>query len=99
MKQIVRASGVSPSGPIHLGNLREVMTAHLVAEEISSRGYDAVHLHSWDDYDRFRKVPAGLDEGLAEQSTARWRRCRTPTASANPMPSTSSWSSPMPWPG
>lgn len=64
--QIVCASGVSPSGPIHLGNLREVMTAHFVAEEIKSRGYDAVHLHSWDDYDRFRKVPAGLDEGLAE---------------------------------
>ncbi|MGH3619893.1 MAG: hypothetical protein ACRDQV_18030, partial [Pseudonocardiaceae bacterium] len=38
VKQIVRASGVSSSGPIHLGNLREVMTAHLVAEEISSRG-------------------------------------------------------------
>lgn len=66
VKQIVCASGVSPSGPIHLGNLREVMTAHLVAEEIKSRGHDAVHLHSWDDYDRFRKVPAGLDKGLAE---------------------------------
>jgi lysyl-tRNA synthetase class 1 len=66
LKQIVCASGVSPSGPIHLGNLREVMSAHLVAEEILSRGYDAVHLHSWDDYDRFRKVPAGLDESLAE---------------------------------
>ncbi|MGH3776945.1 MAG: lysine--tRNA ligase [Pseudonocardiaceae bacterium] len=66
VQQIVCASGVSPSGPIHLGNLREVMTAHLVAEEIKSRGYHAVHLHSWDDYDRLRKVPAGLDEGLAE---------------------------------
>jgi lysyl-tRNA synthetase class 1 len=65
-KRIVCASGVSPSGPIHLGNLREVMTAHFVAEEIRSRGYEAVHLHSWDDYDRFRKVPAGLDERLAE---------------------------------
>jgi lysyl-tRNA synthetase, class I len=63
-KFIVCASGVSPSGPIHLGNLREVMTAHFVAEEIKSRGFDAVHLHSWDDYDRFRKVPSGLDEGL-----------------------------------
>lgn len=65
-KKIVCASGVSPSGPIHLGNLREVMTAHFVAEEIKARGVDAVHLHSWDDYDRFRKVPAGVDEGLAE---------------------------------
>jgi lysyl-tRNA synthetase class 1 len=42
------------------------MTAHFVAEEIKSRGIEAIHLHSWDDYDRFRKVPAGLDEGLAE---------------------------------
>jgi lysyl-tRNA synthetase class 1 len=65
-EKIVCASGVSPSGPIHLGNLREVMTAHFVAEEIKSRGIEAEHLHSWDDYDRFRKVPAGLDESLAE---------------------------------
>lgn len=64
--KIVCASGVSPSGPIHLGNLREVMTAHFVAEELKARGVDAVHLHSWDDYDRFRKVPAGLDPALAE---------------------------------
>ncbi|MFO7191144.1 MULTISPECIES: lysine--tRNA ligase [Thermocrispum] len=65
-KKIICASGVSPSGPIHLGNLREVMTAHFVAEEIKARGLDAVHLHSWDDYDRFRKVPVGLDESLNE---------------------------------
>lgn len=65
-KQIVCESGISPSGPIHLGNLREVMTVHLVAEELKARGLDAVHLHSWDDYDRFRKVPAGLPESLAE---------------------------------
>jgi lysyl-tRNA synthetase, class I len=63
---IVCESGISPSGPIHLGNLREAMTVHLVAEELKSRGLDAVHVHSWDDYDRFRKVPAGLDERLAE---------------------------------
>ncbi|WP_280411350.1 lysine--tRNA ligase [Nocardia asiatica] len=59
-KTIVCASGISPSGPIHLGNLREVMTAHLVAEEIKARGLAAEHIHSWDDYDRLRKVPAGL---------------------------------------
>ena len=64
-KTIVCASGISPSGPIHLGNLREVMTAHFVAEEIKGRGY-AVHLHSWDDYDRLRKVPVGLSDNLAE---------------------------------
>lgn len=65
-KPIVCASGLSPSGPIHLGNLREVMTPHLVADEIRRRGYDCVHLISWDDYDRYRKVPAGVDPSWAD---------------------------------
>ncbi|MDQ2846266.1 MAG: lysine--tRNA ligase [Actinomycetota bacterium] len=58
---IVCASGLSPSGPVHLGNFREVMTPHLVADEIRRRGRDCVHILSWDDYDRFRRVPAGVD--------------------------------------
>ncbi len=58
---LVVASGISPSGPIHMGNLREVFTTHLVAEALRRRGRAVVHLHSWDDYDRFRKVPAGVD--------------------------------------
>ncbi|GAA2681016.1 lysine--tRNA ligase [Streptomyces aculeolatus] len=68
-KPVVCASGLSPSGPIHLGNLREVMTPHLVADEIRRRGIPCEHLISWDDYDRFRKVPAGVegvDESWAE---------------------------------
>ena len=59
---LVCASGISPSGPIHLGNLREVITTHLVVEALRRGGVDAVHLHSWDDYDRLRKVPAGVDD-------------------------------------
>jgi len=65
-KPIVCASGLSPSGPIHLGNLREVMTPHLVADEIARRGRDCEHIISWDDYDRFRKVPAGIDPSWSE---------------------------------
>ncbi|MGP4004367.1 lysine--tRNA ligase [Streptomyces sp. 8N706] len=65
-KPIVCASGLSPSGPIHLGNLREVMTPHLVADEIRRRGHECVHILSWDDYDRFRKVPAGIDPSWSE---------------------------------
>ncbi len=60
------ASGISPSGPIHLGNLREFLTVHFVAEEIRRRGINVRHLHSWDDYDRFRKVPAGVDPAWSE---------------------------------
>ena len=60
------ASGASPSGPVHLGNLREFLTVHFVADELRRRGTAVRHLHSWDDYDRFRKVPAGVDPSWAE---------------------------------
>jgi lysyl-tRNA synthetase, class I len=63
---ITCASGISPSGPIHLGNLREVMVPHLVADELLRRGTACRHILSWDDYDRLRRVPAGMPESLAE---------------------------------
>ncbi len=63
---LVCASGISPSGPIHLGNLREIMVPHFVADEIRRRGLECKHVLSWDDYDRLRKVPAGLPASFAE---------------------------------
>jgi lysyl-tRNA synthetase class 1 len=63
---IVCASGISPSGPIHLGNLREVMTTHLVAEALRRRGHQVDHIHSWDDFDRLRKVPEGVPGDFAQ---------------------------------
>jgi lysyl-tRNA synthetase class 1 len=65
-KPILCASGISPSGPILIGNLREIMVPHLVADEIRSRGIDCEHLLYWDDFDRLRKVPAGVDPSFAE---------------------------------
>src|SRR3954447_12849081 len=60
------SSGISPSGPVHLGNLREFLMPHFVADELRRRGVPVRHLHVWDDYDRFRKVPAGVDPSWAE---------------------------------
>jgi len=60
------SSGASPSGRVHLGNLREFLTVHFVAEELRRRGVPTRHLHVWDDYDRFRKVPVGVDESWSE---------------------------------
>ena len=54
------ASGISPSGPVHLGNLRELMVPHLVADEVRRGEAPCRHILSWDDYDRLRRVPAGL---------------------------------------
>ncbi|MGW4821004.1 lysine--tRNA ligase [Streptomyces sp. NPDC004227] len=86
-KPVVVASGLSPSGPIHLGNLREVMTPHLVADEIRRRGYRVRHLISWDDYDRYRKVPAGIagvDESWAEHIGKPLTSVPAPKGSAHP---------------
>jgi lysyl-tRNA synthetase class 1 len=60
------ASGISPSGPVHLGNLRELMVPHLVADEIRRQGAPCRHILSWDDYDRLRRVPAGFPASFAE---------------------------------
>ena len=35
---ITCSSGASPSGPVHLGNLREFLTVHFVADELQRRG-------------------------------------------------------------
>ncbi|GGZ15219.1 lysine--tRNA ligase [Streptomyces poonensis] len=86
-KPVVVASGLSPSGPIHLGNLREVMTPHLVADEIRRRGHQVRHLISWDDYDRYRKVPAGVtgvDESWAEHIGKPLTSVPAPKGSAYP---------------
>jgi lysyl-tRNA synthetase class 1 len=60
------ASGISPSGRVHLGNLRELMVPHLVADEVRREGAPCRHILSWDDYDRLRRVPAGMPAEFAE---------------------------------
>src|SRR5580704_1949707 len=60
------ASGISPSGPVHLGNLRELMVPHLIADEVRKQGAPCRHILSWDDYDRFRRVPKGFADSFAE---------------------------------
>ena len=83
-KKIVSASGLSPSGPIHLGNLREVMTPHLVADEIKRRGVPCEHILSWDDFDRFRRVPAGIDASWSEHIGKPLSRVPAPPGSPHP---------------
>src|SRR5260370_35207181 len=60
------ASGISPSGPVHLGNPRELMIPHLAADEVRRHGAPCRHILSSDDYDRLARLPAGLPESFAE---------------------------------
>jgi len=64
--EIVVSSGVSPSGPYHLGTLREVLTAEAIAYAVRKKGRQAKHIHVVDDLDVFRKVPAGVPEDFKQ---------------------------------
>ncbi|KKW45160.1 MAG: Lysine-tRNA ligase, partial [Parcubacteria group bacterium GW2011_GWA2_56_7] len=55
------SSGISPSGEIHFGNFREIMTQHAVAEELRKMGKQVHFVFVWDEFDAMRKVPAGVD--------------------------------------
>ncbi len=59
------ASGISPSGNVHIGNFREVATTYFVARELRNLGVEVRFIFSWDDFDRFRKVPEGVGEDLS----------------------------------
>ena len=56
----VCASGISPSGVVHIGNFREVITVELVVRALRERGKKVRFLYSWDDFDALRKVPVNL---------------------------------------
>lgn len=53
----VCAAGITPSGTVHIGNFREVITVELVSRALKSAGKKVRFIYSWDDYDRLRKVP------------------------------------------
>lgn len=56
------ASGVTPSGTVHNGNFREIITVDLVVRALRDRGKNVRFIYSWDDYDVFRKVPANMPD-------------------------------------
>ncbi|MBI4193223.1 MAG: lysine--tRNA ligase [Candidatus Colwellbacteria bacterium] len=60
------AAGISPSGIVHFGNFRDVMTVFAVMRGLAARGKKTRFVFSWDDFDRFRKVPANIPESFRE---------------------------------
>lgn len=54
------ASGITPSGVVHFGNFREVITVDFVARALRDRGKDVRFIYSWDNFDTFRKVPKNV---------------------------------------
>ena len=56
------AAGITPSGRVHFGNFREVITVDFVARALQDRGKRVRFIFSWDDYDTFRKLPSDLPQ-------------------------------------
>lgn len=50
------ATGITPSGPIHLGNMREVMTGDMIYKALLKLGVEAELVYIADDFDPLRKV-------------------------------------------
>lgn len=59
-EEYVCAAGISPSGSIHIGNFRDIATSLFVVKALQKKGKKAKLLFSWDEFDRFRKVPANV---------------------------------------
>ena len=54
------ASGITPSGTVHIGNFREIISVDLVVRALRDMGKKVRFIYSWDDYDVFRKVPVNM---------------------------------------
>lgn len=54
------ASGITPSGTVHIGNFREIISVELIVRALRDRGHKVRFIYSWDDYDVFRKVPKNM---------------------------------------
>jgi lysyl-tRNA synthetase class 1 len=59
-EKYICASGITPSGVVHIGNFREMITVDIIARALKKLGKKVLFIYSWDDYDVFRKVPKGF---------------------------------------
>jgi len=56
------ATGITPSGFVHFGNFREVVTGFFISESLKNIKKNVRFIFSWDDYDTFRKIPVQFEE-------------------------------------
>ncbi|WP_094227464.1 lysine--tRNA ligase [Methanolobus psychrotolerans] len=61
------ATGITPSGHIHIGNMREVVTADVAYRALIDKGAEAEFIYIADTYDPLRKVYPFLDEASYAQ--------------------------------
>lgn len=65
-KQTV-STGISPSGHIHVGNMREILTGYFIHRAFQDKGTESRFIYLCDDMDPLRKVYPFLDKEKFEQ--------------------------------
>ncbi len=70
-KNHVLATGITPSGPIHIGNMREILTTDAVFRCLVEKGGDAELIYVADDFDPLRRVYPYLSKEQYEQHVGR----------------------------
>ena len=66
-KKHIISSGITPSGPIHLGSMREILTADAIAKAVNDKGGDAKLIYIADNADPLRKVYPFLDSKIYDK--------------------------------
>lgn len=61
-KKHVIATGITPSGDIHVGNMREILTGEVITRGLKGRGAEAELIYIGDTIDPLRKVYPFLDD-------------------------------------
>ena len=61
-KKYTCAAGITPSGTVHIGNFREVITVDLIVRALKENEKETRFIYSWDNIDRLRKIPKNLPE-------------------------------------
>ena len=54
------SAGITPSGVVHIGNFRELITVDFIKRALIKIGKKVRFIFSWDDYDALRKIPPNL---------------------------------------
>ena len=70
-KEHVISSGITPSGPIHLGSMREILTADAIVRSVNNKGGKAKLIYVADNADPLRKVYPFLDSEKYEEFVGR----------------------------
>lgn len=66
--KVIISSGISPSGPYHVGHAREILTAEAVVRGLMELGRKVEHLHFVDAHDALRKRYPYLPESYESEA-------------------------------